>query len=206
MRLYGELKRDDEQEFANWAETRSKTAVIARIHNISGPHINKTNSYALACFIIDALEGRPISVRASHDVWRGYVALRELASLAFAALLEGKPGVAFFDTGGEPIELGALAEAVARQIGNARIDRPTRASATTDRYVGNRAAYQSLLEHYGIPHVAIEQQIAETIEFLAKTATLPGEQDWPIDRLRGSARASRDSVPGGVGSTSIHNA
>jgi nucleoside-diphosphate-sugar epimerase len=206
MRLYGELKREDEREFANWAEARSKTAIIARIHNISGPHINKTHSYALACFIIDGLEGRPITVRAPHDVWRGYVALRELASLAFAALLEGKPGAALFDTGGEQIELGALAETVGRQVGNPGIDRPARSSAAADRYVGNDAAYQSLLNHYGISHVGIEQQIAETIEFLAKTATFKDERDWPYECLRGSARVGRDSVPGGFGSASIHNA
>ncbi|MCY7281440.1 MAG: NAD-dependent epimerase/dehydratase family protein, partial [Sphingomonas bacterium] len=44
MRLYGSLKREQEELFAAWAEQRHKRAVIARIFNISGPHINKHDS------------------------------------------------------------------------------------------------------------------------------------------------------------------
>ncbi len=91
MRLYGTLKCEQEALFADWAEARNKRAVIARIFNISGPYINKHQSYALAAFILDALASRPISIRATRPVVRGYVAVRELMSLAFALLLDGRP-------------------------------------------------------------------------------------------------------------------
>src|SRR6185369_6164331 len=104
-------KRDDEGAFAAWAKRSGKTVAIARIFNLSGPHINKLGSYALACFILDALAGGPIAVKATHEVWRGYVAVRELMSLAFAMLLEGRRGAALFETGGEPLEMGEIAEA-----------------------------------------------------------------------------------------------
>ena len=88
MRLYGSLKRADEDAFASWAEAHETSATIGRIFNISGPQINKLGSYALSSFLIDALAGGPVVVRARHDVRRGYVAIRELMSLVFALLLE----------------------------------------------------------------------------------------------------------------------
>lgn len=166
MRLYGELKRDDERSFAEWAERTGKTAVIARIFNLSGPHINKLGSYALACFILDALAGGPIKVKASHDVRRGYVAIRELMSLAFAMLLEGRAGVTAFDTGGEPLEMGEIAEAVATQLGGCGVERAPRSDASPDVYLGNEGAYRQLLERYGIESVPFAQQVAETAQFL----------------------------------------
>lgn len=201
MRLYGQLKRDDEREFASWAEDRARTAVIARIHNLSGPHINKTTSYALACFILDGLAGRPIAVRASHEVWRGYVAVRELMSLVVAMLLEGLPGAVCFDTGGEAIELGALARAVAAQLENPPIVRPADTSGTPDRYLGDAVTYRSLLDRHRISAVGIEQQISETIDFLRKSAALEEREGWLAEPGHGSAGVARDSVPGGSAPT-----
>ena len=168
MRLYGEMKRDDEQAFAAWAERTGKTAVIARIFNLSGPHINKLGSYALACFILDALVGGPISVKAKHEVRRGYVAIRELMSLVFAMLLEGDPGASLFETGGQPLEMGDVARAVASQVGRCSVERGPPESDRADLYLGDDAAYQRLLQRYGIEPVPFGQQVAETAQFLAK--------------------------------------
>jgi nucleoside-diphosphate-sugar epimerase len=88
MHLYGAMKREDEERFAHWAQTPNRRAVIARIHNISGPHMNKHGAYALASFMLDALAGRPIAVRAPRPVIRSYVAIRELMGLVFAMLLD----------------------------------------------------------------------------------------------------------------------
>ena len=166
MRLYGAMKRDDEDTFARWAETTGKRLVIARIHNLSGPHINKPGSYALACFIGDALGGGPIRVRAPHDVVRGYVAIRELMSLVFACLLRGRAQIIRFDTAGEPVELGALAELVSAQFGGCAIERPARVPGE-DRYVGDPSIYRSLLQRERIAEVPLDRQVAETAAFLS---------------------------------------
>jgi nucleoside-diphosphate-sugar epimerase len=166
MRLYGAMKRDDEDAFAEWAETTGKRLAIARIHNLSGPHINKPGSYALACFIADAFGGGPIRVRAPHDVVRGYVAIRELMSLVFACLLRGGPQIIRFDTAGEPVELGALAELVSAQFGGCPIERPARLPGE-DRYVGDPKVYRSLLQLERIPEVPLDRQVAETAAFLS---------------------------------------
>lgn len=169
MRLYGSLKRADEDAFAQWAEQTGRSAAIARICNLSGPHINKLPSYALSSFILDALAGRPVAVRAPHEVHRGYVAIRELVSLALALLLDAAPGVTRFDTGGEPVELGALAAMV-----GARFDRPVIRAALqpgrSDIYLGDDAGYQALIARHGIAAVPLARQIAETAEFLERAS------------------------------------
>lgn len=167
MRLYGSLKRDQEQRFIDWAETSGKRAVIARIFNISGPHINKHGSYALAAFILDSLAARPITINAPHRVVRSYVAIRELMSLVFALLLNGPAETSRFDTGGDPMEMQAIAQTIADLLGPVPMTRPPLDPATTDHYVGNAAAYRALLASHSIDPVPFARQIIETAEFLA---------------------------------------
>jgi len=167
MRLYGALKREQEQMFATWADRQRKRAVIARIFNLSGPHINKQESYALASFIRDALGGRSISIRSPHRVIRSYVAVRELMSLAFALLDDGQDGVTRFDTGGESMEMQDIAELVAGQLGSVSIDRPPLDETPLDRYVGDDRLYRSLLADHHIEPVPFARQVAETIDFLS---------------------------------------
>lgn len=169
MRLYGALKKEDEEAFAAWAAARGRTMVIARIFNIAGPYINKHHAYALAGFILDAQAGREIRVRAPHPVVRGYVAIRELMSLVFALLLEGG-GVTFFDSGGEALELEAVARIVAGVVGPVAVSRAPLTSERADAYCGDDARYRALLARHGIAAVPVDRQIAETAAFLAAVA------------------------------------
>ena len=109
MRLYGELKRADEKAFTEWATAQKRRAVITRLFNIAGPHMNKVRSYALSSLILDALKTGTIRVNAPHRVMRGYVAIREMMSLAFALLLAKPVGIVRFDSGGEAMELAEIA-------------------------------------------------------------------------------------------------
>ena len=167
MRLYGALKCEQEQQFANWAERRAKRAVIARIFNISGPHINKQQSYALAAFIMDALASRAITIMSPRPVVRSYVAIREMMSLAFALLLDGQRKVTRFDSGGEPMEMQLIAANVARLLGPIPIERPPLEPGDIDHYAGDAAAYDQMLAEHRIEPVSFERQVIETAEFLA---------------------------------------
>ena len=166
MRLYGSLKREDERSFAAWAEDHGARAVIARLFNLSGPYINKHETYALASFILDALAGRPIEVKATRKVVRGYVAIRELMSLVFALLLKGT-GVTRFDTGGTPMEMQEIAEEVSRVLGPVPVTRRAVTDERADEYVGNGAAYAKLIEEREIAAVTFSQQVAETAVYLS---------------------------------------
>ncbi|WP_084733029.1 NAD-dependent epimerase/dehydratase family protein [Sphingobium chungbukense] len=176
MRLYGMLKREDEDVFAAWAEGRDKSSVIARIFNLSGPHINKLPSYALSSFILDALSGGPVIVQARHDVRRGYVAIRELMSLAFALLLERRHEVVRFDSGGDDIELGELASTIASQM-NCSVERPSRGGGPADVYLGDDRDYRRLLDRHRIDRVSLAEQIDETAAFLKHASALGASQD-----------------------------
>lgn len=176
MRLYGMLKRDDEDAFAAWAAARGRSVAIARIFNLSGPHINKLPSYALSSFILAALAGGPVVVHARHDVRRGYVAIRELMSLVFALLLEQRSGVTRFDTGGDDIELGELAAMIASRMG-CSVERPSRRSGHADAYLGDDKFYQHLLDRHAIDRVSLAEQIGETADFLKRASTFDAPQD-----------------------------
>lgn len=176
MRLYGRLKREDEDAFATWSEGHGKSLVIARIFNLSGPHINKLPSYALSSFILDALAGRPVTVQARHDVRRSYVAIRELMSLVFALLLEQRAKIIRFDSGGEDIELGELVSAIASPLG-CSIERPNRSNGAADIYLGNDQIYQRLLNQHRIDRVPLAEQINETTAFLKDASVSHAPQD-----------------------------
>ena len=167
MRLYGGLKRDQEAMFANWATASGKRAIVARIFNISGPHINKHASYALAAFILDALAGRPITINAPHRVVRSYVAVRELMALVFALLLEDTAQSVRFDTGGDPMEMQDIAQAIADLLGPVAIVRPPQNAAISDVYTGDPAVYRALLADHAIVPGTFAQQVLETAAFLA---------------------------------------
>jgi nucleoside-diphosphate-sugar epimerase len=170
LRLYGRLKRDDEELFANWAEERpGRRAVIARIYNLSGPHINKFRTYALASFIIDALAGEAIAIKAQVPVTRSYVAVRELMSLVFCSLLadEGEQ-VLRFDSGGDAHELGDLARCIATAIGPVPIKRAPISHGPASHYVGDDRRYRELLAQHRIEHVDLVTQVLETASFIAK--------------------------------------
>lgn len=170
MQLYGRLKRDDEDRFADWAQSTGRRAVITRVFNVSGPHINKPEHYALASFILDALAGRDVAVKAPHRVERGMVAIRELMSVVFAELLAGSDGVTRFDSGGAAAELGEIAAQVAQVLGAAGARRAAVTSARVDSYLGNEAAWEALCRHHAIARVGLAEQIRETADFLAAKA------------------------------------
>lgn len=167
VRLYGSLKKADEDAFARWAEERGRRAVIARIFALSGPHINKHDNYALASFIKDVLAGRAIAIRSDFPVYRSYVAIRELMSLVFAAMLDEPTGVVRFSTGGERLEMQGIAEIVAEALVQVPIERPPLRTGKIDEYIGDDAAYRQLLSAYGIEHLPFRDQVAETAAFLA---------------------------------------
>jgi len=170
LRLYGALKCEDEERFSGWARERATTcrAAIGRIYSVSGPWMNKHETYALASFILDALAGRPITVLAPRRVLRSYVAVRELLSVVVAMLLcADGPTVQSFATGGETIELGDVAAMVARVCGGTVLRRPV-TEPDENRYAGDAAAWAALLAHHGITHLPLEGQVAETAAWLAR--------------------------------------
>jgi nucleoside-diphosphate-sugar epimerase len=172
MRLYGRLKLEDEAIFSGWSQERHRRAVIARVFNLSGPYINKQSSYALACFIADALAGRPIEIRATRPVLRSYVAISELMSVVFGALTDGGTGPTLFDTAGDDVlEMSDIAAVVERSLNAGQgVRRPPLTESESDRYTGDGAVYRRLRDRLGIEPVAFTLQVEETSRFMAARA------------------------------------
>jgi len=184
MQLYGSLKKADEDAFAKWAEQRHRRAVICRIFALSGPHMNKHDTYALASFIKDALAGEPITIRADFPVFRSYVAIRELMSLVFALMVESSEGVVRFDSGGEPLEMQRIAEIVAGALGPVPVERPPMRTDKIDEYIGSDVAYRQLLSRFGVEHLPFSRQVAETAHFFASDRA---QLEVAVECLEGAA-------------------
>ncbi|MEO7026930.1 MAG: NAD(P)-dependent oxidoreductase, partial [Caulobacteraceae bacterium] len=168
--LYGSLKREDEDRFAAWAEERGAKVVIARVFNLSGPYINKRSSYALACFIADALAGRPIRIAASRPVYRSYVAISELMSVVLGALTDAPAPPLAFDTAGDDVyEMARIAEMVGNALGHPLgHERPALRVGDIDRYVGDGSTYGRLRRLYGVTPVGFIDQVRETARYMAE--------------------------------------
>lgn len=169
LRLYGQMKRRDEERFAAWGRAApGRRVAIGRIYSVSGPWMNKHQVYALASFILAALDGAPIKVNAPREVWRSYVAVRELLSVVLALLTDdAKASVVHFETGGEALELADVAETVG-QVCGARVERRPISDPSPNRYCGDDAAWRKLLDAHGLTHLSLEAQVAETAAFLAR--------------------------------------
>ncbi len=167
-RLYGRLKLEDEAAFAAWAQASAKRAVVARVFNVSGPYINKIGSYALACFIADALAARPIEIKATRPVVRSYVSIGELMSVAFGALTSA-PGVVTFDTAGdEDLEMSDIARYVLETVGeSAGVVRAALVEGPADRYVGDGTFYLDLRHRFDVEPVDFATQVRQTASFMA---------------------------------------
>lgn len=170
MQLYGRLKRDDEDRFAAWADRSGRRAVITRVFNITGRHINKPEHYAVASFILDALAGRPVTVKAPHRVERGMIGVSELMAVVFAELLASETGVSRFDSGGTGLELGDIAQEVAHVLNAPGASRAAITSDRIDRYLGDEPGWDALCQRHGVPRQSLAAQIRETAAFLAEAA------------------------------------
>jgi UDP-glucuronate decarboxylase len=168
--LYGRLKREDEDRFAAWGEDRRANIAIARVFNLSGPYINKRASYALACFIADALAGRPIGIRATRPVLRSYVAICEMMSVVMGALTDTSMEPIVFDTAGDDVyEMAQIAQVVGNVLHHGRgIDRPALQDGDIDRYVGDGSTYARLRRLNEVTPIGFAEQVRETARYMSE--------------------------------------
>lgn len=173
--LYGRLKLEDEALFQRFAlAAPGRRAFVARLFNLSGPYINKLDSYALASLIGQARHGR-MEVRAPYPVVRSYTSAANLLGLALGQLLadEAESFLRVETAGEREVEIGELAQEVRDLVApQATIERPAMAAEPVDRYVGNGAHYRRLLAEHGIAEHPLARQIADTAAYLGD-ASLP---------------------------------
>lgn len=173
--LYGQLKYKDELDFSAVCEANATHLIIPRIFNLSGPCINKFNSYALASFIFQILSGQPITVNARHPVLRSYYSISDMIELCLQLLFrKDVAATECFDVAGdEIIELGELAQRVATVLVD-HAPSPTQRlpmleGAREDRYVGNRTRIEKLEISQGMRPMTLDDQIRVTSRYIGNT-------------------------------------
>lgn len=173
--LYGQLKYNDEISFTAACEANGTGLIIPRVFNVSGPYINKFDSYALASFIFQVLNSKPITINARRPVIRSYYFIGDLIELCLQLLFkQATAKTECFDTAGEEIvELGELAQ----RVGSVLADRtptftqrlPMQEEAVEDRYVGNRQRIEELERYVGIRPMKLDDQIRSTSLYIENT-------------------------------------
>jgi len=173
--LYGQLKYNDEAAFGAACEASRTGLIIPRVFNLSGPYINKFDSYALASFIFQILSGQPVTIRARRPVLRSYYFIGDLVELCLQLLLKQTTATTeCFDVAGEEIiEVGELAQRVAEVLKDRApisIQRlPMLDGAEEDRYIGNRNRIEELEKLLGILPKPLDEQISMTSRYIEST-------------------------------------
>ena len=164
-RVYGEMKRRDEEELLELCPRLAVRLCIARVYAASGPHMTKPETYALGDLIAQARAGGPMRVRATRPVVRSYALAADILAVALVAALSADPASPeLFETGGEEIEVGDLAVRVSSVVlGEALpVELPDLDGSSPDRYVGDPSRMEELASQQGIELVGLDEQIART--------------------------------------------
>lgn len=173
--LYGQLKYNDEVAFSTACEASSTGLIIPRVFNLSGPYINKFDSYALASFIYQILSAKPVTILARRPVIRSYYFIGDLIELCLQLLFkQTTPKTERFDTAGEEVvEVGELAQRVAAVLADRAptlVPRlPMLEDAGEDRYVGSRNRIEELEKSVGIHPKSLDAQISATSLYIEST-------------------------------------
>ena len=170
--LYGRLKYQDELAFTKSCTAHNTGLIIPRVFNLSGPYINKFDSYALASFIQSVLLGKRISIRAQKPVLRSYYHIGDLIELSLQLLLKQvTASVDCFDTAGcEIVELAELAQRTMSILTDCKhqeiIRMPIVRDATIDRYVGNREKIAVIENCLDLQPKSLNEQISLTARYM----------------------------------------
>jgi UDP-glucuronate decarboxylase len=168
---YGALKHLDELLLCAAVEAGGGSTAVARVFSVGGAGITKSDLYALGDLIAMAQRGGPLEVRASRPVVRSYAAVDDVVALALWSVLRGESVV--FDSGGDIVEVGELARAVAEAHGlpPSVVVRRSDPEAAEDRYVGDPSAWQALVRRSGLIPRGLPALIRETSSWMSGART-----------------------------------
>lgn len=191
--LYGVTKLLQEDRFLQFGRETGVSTLVGRIYNISGPHINKVDSYALSSMIGMALRGEDLVINATIPVYRSYLHVEDLVRLVLAQLSSGESGPPSpIDLCGPlVVEMEDLARAVAAATGLSERHPILRGKVDCTRpnvYVGDATAARGLALRHGLRLRDFETQVADTVAFLQ-----PADPDQAT-RDGGSTRPSKTNL------------
>ncbi len=170
---YGKLKVEQEERVALASKIGESVLTVCRIFNLSGRHISKSSTFALANFFSSAKQNLRIEINSCFPVFRRYCLDEEIVELALNLMSQGESHA--FDSGGYKVELRDLAILVAELVGKEiqlefpEIDHSIPAS----NYFSTSNKYEELLEkNLGRKPASIAIQLKETYEGMLENEQL----------------------------------
>jgi nucleoside-diphosphate-sugar epimerase len=172
MHPYGVAKLEQEARFLESAAALGTPAIVGRIFNLAGPHINKLRSYAISDFALQAAERGEISVEAPVPVFRSYLHIVDLCALVLGAGERGVGRAVPIDLcGAEVVEMAELAALVAQaSSGSPKVRRGPVDFSRPSLYLGNPTHAKVLAMELGLDLKALPIQVADTVAWLQQNA------------------------------------
>ena len=164
---YGVLKHRDELHFMALANDIGARIAIPRVFNMAGPYINKWSAYALSDLIVQALDGRALTIQSPGPVVRSYVDVGDILALALHVLLDANAAVQIFDTrGSEDVELAELARMIETLLPGVApsVLRTADGGQKGSVYLGQTEPMRTLCMRYGVKLMDLSTQIQRTAE------------------------------------------
>lgn len=161
-RVYGELKRESEELFAELRNNHHAKVEICRIWSISGSHFLTPSKYALGNFIEQAKATGNIHLANSAAVRRAYIDAGEMMGVLLLDLLKG-PGQ-LISSGGFETSLQDLARLVLDEINpSGEVFVPVQThDHEEDVYTPNVTPFNALASNFGVALSDLSEQIRTT--------------------------------------------
>jgi len=161
---YAALKKSYEEqmmEVSNWSKA---SVVIPRVYSVTGAYVNKPQLFAFSDLILQARAG-VIEVRAKNKVLRRYSPVEDVIALAVAQ--SKQQGQIIFDTGGEMLEVGDLANQIRMEIcQDAIIHREINPHLLADDYQSDNVQWSNVLSLSDMEQAPLSEQIRRAARHL----------------------------------------
>jgi nucleoside-diphosphate-sugar epimerase len=160
---YAAQKRYYEKRMKQLIESGNSGISISRVWSVSGGYTTKPSAYAFSNLILQAQTG-VIKIQSKLPLFRRYCSIEDVLSIA----LSDHQG--FFDTGGQLVEIGDLADIIKKEINpQARIVRSSLNNARAENYYSDNKDWARLIEANKLG----EDTLADQIRRVAKSLRRP---------------------------------
>ena len=155
---YGVLKREEERRLGELENT-----LVLRAYAVSGRFMRDPEHFALGNFLLRALDGLPIVIKAPMPVIRGYGHAGDMVNLAFRWLWSDRlPPAHPIAAVSQEVELLELASLISSLYDLPPTSSDIDASLAPNRYTADPMTYGKMLHELGIVPLSMEKQIFDT--------------------------------------------
>jgi len=156
---YGVLKTEEERRLSEIAQT-----LVLRAYAVSGRFMRDPEQFALGDFLLRALGGLPIEIKAPMPVIRGYGHAGDMVNLAFQWLWsEQLPPALPIAAVSEEVELLELASLISSLYDLPPVSCTFNYSLPANRYTADPVRYLTILHSLGLVPRSLEEQICDSV-------------------------------------------